>query len=115
MGGNLASDIIYREAVLPLLLTDATIVIAGIDGIRHVPIHQIFNETLCLNPGEFVVQIIADSQYTKMPFVIEKKRKSERVDYPLLTLAVLKTDSSIRAGFSGLCAFPFRSSAMEIV
>jgi xanthine dehydrogenase molybdenum-binding subunit len=48
-----------------------------------------------------------------VPFFIEKKRKNEKIDYPLITLAALKTDRFIRAAFSGLCTFPFRSSAME--
>lgn len=114
LGGNLASDIIFREAVLPLLLTDSTLVIAGRDGIQHIPIQQIFIEKLRLNPGQFLVQIITDVHYTKMPFYVVKKRKLEVVDYPLITLAALKTDTSIRVAISGLCSFPFRSSAMEI-
>ncbi|WP_129726358.1 MULTISPECIES: FAD binding domain-containing protein [Bacillaceae] len=112
-GGNLASDIIYREAVLPLLLTDSTFVIAGNEGVRHVPVQQIFKGRLHLNKGEFLVQVKTDVQYTTLPFFIVKKRKSERVDYPLLTLALLKTNTSIRLAVSGLCEFPFRSIAME--
>ncbi|GAA3334101.1 hypothetical protein GCM10020331_100740 [Ectobacillus funiculus] len=36
------------------------------------------------------------------------------VDYPLITLAALRTDTSIRVAISGLCNFPFRSSSMEM-
>ncbi|RID83621.1 xanthine dehydrogenase [Peribacillus asahii] len=113
LGGNLASEIIYREAVLPLLLSNSTFVVAGIEGIRQLSVHKIFKEKLRLKRGEFLVQIKVDGKYRKMPFYIEKKRKSERVDYPLITLEALKVDRSIRLAISGLCAFPFRSYEME--
>ncbi|CAH0208441.1 Carbon monoxide dehydrogenase medium chain [Peribacillus sp. Bi96] len=113
LGGNLASQIIYREAVLPLLLSNSTFVVAGIDGIHQISVHKIFKEKLLLKRGEFLVQIKVNGKYRNKPFFIEKKRKSERVDYPLITIETLKIDRSIRLAISGLCAFPFRSYEME--
>lgn len=113
LGGNICSKIIYREAVLPLLLADSEAVIAGPQGIRRAAIGQIFHETIRLQKGEFLVQLVTERSYTALPFYHVKKTKLEEIDYPLVTLAALKKDGRIRATFSGVCAFPFRSPQIE--
>ncbi|PEN78895.1 xanthine dehydrogenase [Bacillus cereus] len=113
LGGNLAGKIIYKEAILPLLLADSTVVIGDINGIRQAPISQLFKEQLQLKKGEFIAQILTDENYTELPFCSVKRRKLERIDYPLITVAALKKDDCIQVAFSGLCPFPFRSSIME--
>lgn len=115
LGGNICSRFIYKEAVLPLLLTDSELVIAGPAGSRRFPIGQRFNRTIQLERGEFLVQSITDPQYTGMPYMTVKKRKAAAIDYPVVTVAALKTNTGIRYAFSGLCAFPFRSAAVERV
>jgi xanthine dehydrogenase molybdenum-binding subunit len=50
-----------------------------------------------------------------MPYVTVKKRKVAAIDYPLVTVAALRTNTGIRVAFSGLCAFPFRSAAVETI
>lgn len=114
LGGNIAGEICYREAVLPFLLADSTFGIVGIKGMRYVSIHSLFIERLRLNKGEFLLQVLTDIEYIGLPFYSVKKRKLEKVDYPVITLAALKKGNEIRMAFSGLCAFPFRSTAMEI-
>ncbi|RAN89064.1 xanthine dehydrogenase [Bacillus sp. SRB_28] len=114
LGGNIAGEICYREAVLPFLLADSTFGIVGIKGMRYVSIHSLFIERLRLNKGEFLLQVLTDIEYIGLPFYSVKKRKLEKIDYPVLTLAALKKGNEIRMAFSGLCAFPFRSTAMEI-
>jgi CO/xanthine dehydrogenase FAD-binding subunit len=42
--------------------------------------------------------------------VTVKKRKVSAIDYPLVTVAALLTNSGTRVAFSGVCAFPFRSA-----
>ncbi|MEK7019616.1 FAD binding domain-containing protein [Bacillus sp. FSL R9-9410] len=113
LGGNIAGEIPYREAVLPFLLADSIFVIAGMKGIRYVSIHSLFIERLRLNKGEFLLQVVTDIEYVGLPFYSVKKRKIEKIDYPVITLAALKKGNKIRMAFSGLCAFPFRSTAME--
>lgn len=113
LGGNLCSRFIYREAVLPLLLTDSELTIAGPAGIRQLPIGQIFNGTLQLGRGEFLVHSMTNTLYLSMPYVTLKKRKVAAIDYPVVTLTALKTTSGIRFAFSGLCEFPFRSAGLE--
>jgi CO/xanthine dehydrogenase FAD-binding subunit len=113
LGGNICGRFIYREAVLPLLLTDSEVRIAGAEGIKQVPIHQVFKGTLQLQPGEFLVQSVTDTGYVGMPYAAVKKRKVSAIDYPLVTIAAIRTPSMIRAAFSGVCAFPFRSPVIE--
>jgi len=113
LGGNICGKIMYREAVLPLLLADSDLLIAGKDGLRKVSIHQIFQRHINLQPGEFVAQIRVRKQYVEMPYVTEKRTKIDRIDYPLVTIAALNDGEAMRMSFSGLCAFPFRSGEME--
>ncbi|CAM3002981.1 FAD binding domain-containing protein [Paenibacillus sediminis] len=113
LGGNICSQIIYREAVLPLLLTDSEVRIAGPGGMQQVPINQIFNQKLQLRKGELFVQSITDTSYIHMPYTAVKKRKVSAIDYPLVTIAAIRTNSMIRLAFSGVCSFPFRSQMIE--
>jgi CO/xanthine dehydrogenase FAD-binding subunit len=115
LGGNICGRIIYREAVLPFLLADSQVVIAGQNGLRTQPINQVFNEYLRLGSGEFLVQVITDRSYLDLPFVCVKKTQLEVIDYPLVTIAALKKENKIRVAFSGVCAFPFRSVEMELI
>jgi CO/xanthine dehydrogenase FAD-binding subunit len=114
-GGNICGQFIYREAVLPILLTDSEVQIAGTGGFRQAPIARMFDRSLQLGKGEFLVQTITDLSYTSMPYVTVKKRKVAAIDYPLVTVAALRTNSGIRVAFSGVCAYPFRSAAVEVI
>jgi len=115
LGGNICGRIHFREAVLPFLLADSWMLIAGPQGIKEVPIHEVFNQQMRLEQGEFIVQVITDSEYLSLPFVHFKRRQIGNVGYPLVTLAALKKDNRIRTAYSGVCAFPFRSIEMEQV
>ncbi|MCM3272810.1 FAD binding domain-containing protein [Paenibacillus elgii] len=112
-GGNICGKIHYREAVLPLLLANSRMVIAGIQGVREVPIHQVFLQRLRLENGEFLVQTFTDRSYLSLPFVHYKKRQIGNVGYPLVTLAALKKDHRIHTAYSGVCSFPFRSVEID--
>jgi CO/xanthine dehydrogenase FAD-binding subunit len=115
LGGNICGRIYYREAVLPLLLTNGRMVIAGIQGIRVTSIHNVFLQQMRLASGEFLVQILIDQDYLSLPYVHFKKRQIGNVGYPLVTVAALKKDGVIRTAYSGVCSFPFRSIEMEQV
>lgn len=111
LGGNLAGKIIYREAVLPLLLADSQVVIE--DGHKQLPLKEVFNQELRLTNGEFISQIIINKRYCSCPFYHIKKTRIDKIDYPLLTAAALKGEEGIRIAFSGLYPFPFRSIQLE--
>jgi len=107
LGGNICGTTPYKEALLPLLLAGSEVVIAGVDGVKTLPVTQAFNRELQLHNGEFLVQVTIEKGYTTLPYACVKKTKQENVDYPLVTVALIEKDKSIRAAFSGLCSFPF--------
>ncbi|MGG0717212.1 FAD binding domain-containing protein [Robertmurraya massiliosenegalensis] len=113
IGGNLCGQIFYREAVLPFLLCDSDVVIAGENGIETRSIHEVFNGTFQLEEGQFVIQLLTEQAYTTMPFASLKKRQQWETGYPLLTVSSIKVENRHRFAFSGLCPFPFRSAEME--
>ena len=106
VGGNICGQIFYREAVLPFLLTDSQMVIASSSGIKTVSIHDVFNQRLLLERGEFLVQVVTDQSYLHLPFVSIKKRRQWNTGYPLITVAALKVKGLIRVAVSGLTYFP---------
>lgn len=115
LGGNLASTIIYRETVLPLLAADSRAVIADQNGLREFPIRRLFDKRLNLPKGSFLVKIITGRELVQAPYFHVKKTRNEKIDYPLLTAAGLKKDGELRIAFSGLFEFPFRSSEAESI
>ncbi|HJV16352.1 MAG TPA: FAD binding domain-containing protein [Bacillales bacterium] len=115
LGGNICAQIFYRETVLPFLLAESKVVIAGLDGMRVAPINDVFNEYLRLNNGELLVQIATERKFAKAPFFSIKRRQQWRNGYPLVTLAGLKFNDQIRIAISGLCPFPFRANAAELI
>ncbi|MBS4189570.1 FAD binding domain-containing protein [Bacillus sp. FJAT-49705] len=113
LGGNICGQIFYREAVLPFLLADSNVILAGYDGVKSLPIHMVFNQTLNLNEGQFLVQLQTEESYLSLPHYAIKKRQQWDTGYPLITIATLKKDGQLRIAFSGLCPFPFRSLEVE--
>jgi CO/xanthine dehydrogenase FAD-binding subunit len=115
LGGNICGNIYYREAALPLLISDSLVGIAGREGVLYHPINKVFNRELQLQKGEFLFNILIDRTYIDLPFVSIKRRQQWNVGYPLVTVCALKKDEEIRMAFSGVCPFPFRSVEMEDV
>lgn len=114
LGGNLCGTIIYREAVLPLLLAESDIIIAGPQGNKIVPINQVFVEHMKLDEGEFITQIWTKKQYLSAPYIHVKRTKQDKIAYPLMTICAMNAENEIRVAFSGLCNFPFRTHEMEL-
>ncbi|WP_372631417.1 xanthine dehydrogenase family protein subunit M [Cohnella sp.] len=113
LGGNLCGRIYYRETALPLLLSDTEMVVAGPSGRRRVPLNSAFDGCPRLADGEFVLQLITPSVFLGLPYYTVKIRRQWEVGYPLITVAALKRAGQIRAAFSGVCLFPFRSERIE--
>jgi aerobic carbon-monoxide dehydrogenase medium subunit len=113
LGGNICARIFYREAVLPFLLADSQVVLAGPEGVRKVPINTIFHEELQLIPGEVLVQLVTDQRAIESPFISIKRRQQWETGYPLITIAAMAINNRIRVAISGLCPFPFRSLELE--
>lgn len=113
LGGNICAQIFYREAVLPFLLADSRVVTVGSEGVRVVPINEIFREQLQLKEGEFLVQIATEKRFIEAPFFTFKRRQQWDTGYPLITVAAVNIDNEIRIAVSGLCPYPFRSQEVE--
>ncbi|HEX2945585.1 MAG TPA: FAD binding domain-containing protein [Clostridia bacterium] len=113
IGGNLGGTIIYREASLPLLLSDCEVIVTSSGSLSRVPLAEVFRERLLLPRGEFIVQFVIRKEYAAVPYVHVKKTRNEKIDYPLVSVAALKKDGRIRLALSGVCPFPFRSADIE--
>src|SRR5690625_2551440 len=111
--GNICGIIPYKEAILPLLLTDATLFIASESGMKEVPLQKAFDKNINLDHGTFIVQIAINKSYLNLKFVSKKVTKIGRIGYPVLTINGLQMEDMVRFAFSGLCAFPFRSYMIE--
>jgi CO/xanthine dehydrogenase FAD-binding subunit len=113
IGGNICGTIIYREAVLPLLVSDSRITLANRDGQREELLEDIFDERLKLNKGEMVVKITVPGAFLNLPYLHVKRTKNEVIDYPLISMVALKNKDKIHMAFSGLGNYPFRSYELE--
>ena len=113
IGGNICGKIQFREAVLPLLISDCFAVTAGGKGIKTYPLNSVFNGKLKLQPDEFLVQIIISAEYMSLPSINIKRRRQSTIGYPLISIAAVRKDEQIRFALSGIGGFPFRSIEME--
>lgn len=113
LGGNICANIIYREAVLPFLLTKSYAVIATKHGLKERPFHELFDQTLQLREEEFLVQIKVATKDLTLPFFTVKKRRQWGVDYPLLTIAAILKETHIHTAYSGLYAYPFHCEKVD--
>lgn len=115
IGGNICGKIFYREAVLPFLLTDSRVLIGDRTGVKVKQAMDIFNGVLKLKKGELLVQALTPKSDVLLPYYYVKRRQQWEIGYPLITAAALKKDGRIRAAFSGISPYPFRSVEMEQV
>lgn len=109
------SQLMYRESILPLLIADAHVKITKNNKEEIVPLKAIFNKELALSPGNFLIQIIVDAAYIDLPYVSLKKTKFTKVGYPVVSVAAVSKENQIRAAFSGVCGYPFRSTEVETI
>lgn len=119
LGGNIAGMLPYREAILPLLLADAT-------GISIVPgpggaaparkvwrLRERFDKRLILDPGELVLNFSLPADFTSLPWSHQRKTRTGIVDYPLVTLCMVRDGAAFRLGVSGAHPYPQRSDAAD--
>ncbi len=107
IGGNIAGTIIYREAALPLMITNSKVKIIRKNRLHDVPFFDVFDGDLHLQKGELIVQFLIDKNYLNLPYCHVKKTKLDKIDYPLLSMAAIKTNNGISAAVSGLGDKPF--------
>ncbi|MPM19965.1 6-hydroxypseudooxynicotine dehydrogenase complex subunit alpha [bioreactor metagenome] len=115
LGGNLCGTILYRETSLPLLLSDSAVTIFGGGGLRTLPLQSVFRGRLRLGAGEFAVRLHVPAWALQARHFHVKRTANEKIDYPLVSMSALVREQELRAAFSGVCAFPFRSGQIEAV
>lgn len=113
LGGNLLGSIIYKESILPLLLSNSKILLQGNSARRTVSIMDIYDQKILLEEDELLIQVITEERFLALPFRHVKRTKHEKIDYPLLTMVAIKDKDKISIAFSGLCEYPIRSIEIE--
>ncbi|MEK3935998.1 FAD binding domain-containing protein [Sporosarcina sp. FSL W7-1349] len=111
VGGNLLSRLPYREAMLPLLVTDALAVTAGPKEKDILPVESLVKTDL--PAGGFLTQIKVPLAYIQEPYLSLKRTRTSVIGYPIVSLAALVATGRIRIAFSGVSNLPFRSSVIE--
>jgi len=103
LGGNICGRLPYKEAILPLLAMDASILIYGADGLKEHKLRNVFDKRLKLNPGDILYQI----KYANKPIDFEMKRYTETtsIDYPIVHVFV-RNDQEKVVAVSGYCSYP---------
>ncbi|MFP4345472.1 MAG: FAD binding domain-containing protein [Anaerolineales bacterium] len=115
LGGNIAGRLPYRETVLPFLLSEARVRLYGPAGERVVPLSEVFDKRLQLEPGELLVQLLVAPGFTEAPWFYRRRTKKGRLDYPIVTAAFLEWEGALRMATSGVYGFPLRSAEAEAV
>lgn len=115
LGGNICGTIRYRETSLPLMLSEAELVLFGPGGKHIVPFREAFDHRLKLEDSEFVSQVRIPGWAPQAKWAHVKKTAREKIDYPLVNVSALVKEGRLRAAFSGICPFPFRSEEIEHV
>jgi len=114
LGGNLGSTIIYREAALPLMITNSRAKVMTKDGLQELPFSQIFDGRLHIEQGGFLVQILIEQNDINLPYNHVKKTKMDKIDYPLISMAANKKDGKIQAAVSGAGDMPIWLSSKAL-
>lgn len=109
VGGNMCSDLPYKEACLPFLLAESTLVIATEKGVVKRPMRELFE----IKDSEFIVQIITNEQMTKQRFTYAKRTRQSHVNYPIVTMTTMEIDNSLSVAVSGLCDVPIHTDDVQ--
>ncbi len=119
LGGNVAGLLPYREAVLPLLLADATVLTLA-PGAEDAPpvrrerrLRDVFDKRLVLAPGELLLSFSVPMEATEWPWSHQRRTRTSVVDYPLATTALVRDGEAIRFAVTGVHPYPFRSDAID--
>jgi len=115
LGGNIAGQLPYREALLPLLAGDARFVLAGPAGLRTLRAEDAFASRLVHAEGELLVQVRIDRRAAALPSFHRRRERGGRIDYPLLSICLLRESDSIRMAVSGAYSHPVRDPAAEAI
>jgi CO/xanthine dehydrogenase FAD-binding subunit len=117
LGGNCVGNLPFREALLPLLVAEASVEIVGPSGRRTLRLDQTYHKQLRLEPGELLVSFSVNRKLASAPFYHRRREVHSKIDYPLVTACFLvdPDSGSIRMAVSGAFFYPVRSVMVERV
>jgi CO/xanthine dehydrogenase FAD-binding subunit len=115
LGGNCAGNLPYRESLLPLLVAEAEVEIAGPGGARSLRLDETFDKQLRLEPGELLVKFRVQRKMASAPCFYRRHEVSSRIDYPLVAACFLKGREELRMAVGGSFGHPVRSAGAERV
>ncbi len=119
LGGNVAGLLPYREAVLPLLLADASVlsIVPGTPGAQAVrrerKLRECFDKRLILAPGELILSFCMPIEAPEWHWSHHRKTRTGPVDYPLVTTCMVHDGDSIHLAIAGVHPYPVRSDAAD--
>lgn len=113
IGGNITGRLPFKEALLPLLVTNAQVKTYSEKGFKIKPINEVFDKRMKLAKEEILIQIIIDNEKAALPYFQKRKVKQSDTDYPIMHIAAVKENDMLKLAISSLCAFPFRNQKIE--
>jgi CO/xanthine dehydrogenase FAD-binding subunit len=106
IGGNAAGMLPYREALLPFLIAGGDVEVGGPQGRRPAAVREVFDKRLKLAEGEFLVRLTLPRAAFEKPSYYVRHTKDARVDYPLVSLTMLRDGDRVRAAVAGTASYP---------
>jgi CO/xanthine dehydrogenase FAD-binding subunit len=122
IGGNLANASPAGDLIIPLLLLDARLVLASVEGRRTVPVDQFFTgpgESI-LETGELLVEVRFDAQPPDRVFRFEKAGTRPAMECSVVTVGLAftpreETLTDVRVAFGSSAPVPLRGRKTETV
>lgn len=105
LGGNLCGRLPYKEAVLPLLALDSRAVIYTDNGLKEVPLRELFEKRLRLDKGDILYQLKFNKDHLGA-YVSKRVTESTETDYPLFHLFTSVHNQNLFIGLSGFASYP---------
>ncbi|MGV3466469.1 MAG: FAD binding domain-containing protein [Heyndrickxia sp.] len=113
LGGNICSNIRFKEAILPFLVTDSSVIIANERGFIETSIKNAFDEEYQLPAGTLLVQLVVDEAYLNAPFYAKKIRTIGTVGYPVISINAIKINGRLKIAVSGVSLLPIQAEETD--
>lgn len=112
LGGNICGRLPYREAVLPLWVKDAEVIIEGTGGRRTQPLREVFEGRMKLAPEDLLVKVAFRNG--QRAWFSKRETEGTRVDYPIMHLYAEWGQDTLILGLSGYGHLPITLSVEDV-
>ena len=98
VGGNICAASPAADAAPPLLALDAVVTAVGANGVRQIPIHELFlaPKKTCLTPDEVVTELILPKTGSRSGFIKVGKRNALAVSSINMAVAAVLRDGKLQ-------------------